>query len=43
VLPLQRQLLVNSIIAESDDEIRRNKEAKIRHAQRIERLKGKRK
>jgi len=34
---------VNSIIAESDDEIRRYKEAKIRHAQRIERLKGKRK
>tara|TARA_X000001036_G_scaffold104040_1_gene97266 strand:- start:6171 stop:6611 length:441 start_codon:yes stop_codon:yes gene_type:complete len=34
---------VNNIIAESDDEIRRYKEAKIRHAQRIERLKSKRK
>jgi len=34
---------VNNIIAESDDEIRRYNEAKIRHAQRIERLKSKRK
>ncbi|RCL86096.1 acyl-CoA thioesterase [bacterium] len=34
---------VNNIIAESDDEIRRYKEAKIRHTQRIERLKSKRK
>ena len=34
---------VNNIIAESDDEIRRYKEAKIRHAQRVERLKSKRK
>ena len=31
---------VKNIIAESDDEIRRYKEGKVRHAQRLKRLKG---